>query len=218
MLARALVGVIQASASWSSIEPCTISTSGFSSKVPRHALTILGLMSTSTTFTAMGSSSRSGDRGRRPWFTPRTRRDTPAAAASRRRRRTRHRRTATAGRPWRARRGNCRSRPGCVQAVGDLGVVLHLPQRDPGDRQQAGLLPARGRVVHARAGGVAEVDPVPQPAGVGAVHPHAHDDLGQQDAARQDSDPVGIREPWNIIRWLPRCSVNCSHSSSRRTR
>ena len=59
MLARALVGVTQASTAWSSIEPCTISTSGFSSKVARHALTTFGLMSTSVTFTNMGSPSRS---------------------------------------------------------------------------------------------------------------------------------------------------------------
>src|SRR5438270_5156255 len=54
MLARALVGVTQASTFWSSIEPCTTSTSASSSKVARHALIIWGLMSTSTTFTGIG--------------------------------------------------------------------------------------------------------------------------------------------------------------------
>src|SRR4051794_38962374 len=56
MLAREFVGVTQASTRWSSIEPWTISTSGFSSKVARHALMIFGLMSTSTIFVDMASS------------------------------------------------------------------------------------------------------------------------------------------------------------------
>src|SRR5262249_31219456 len=76
------------------------------------------------------------------------------------------------------------------QAVGDLGVLLDLPQRHPRDGHEARLLPAGRRVLEARAGRVAEVDAVAQPAGVGALHAEADDDLRQPDAARQDADPV----------------------------
>src|SRR5262245_15390451 len=53
MTPREFVGVTQASTTWSVMEPRTISTSGFSSKLARHESIIFGLMSTRMTLTVM---------------------------------------------------------------------------------------------------------------------------------------------------------------------
>src|SRR5262249_30681528 len=58
MLPRALVGDTHALTGCSSIEPDTISTSGFSSKVVRQACTTFGLISTRTTLTSICASRR----------------------------------------------------------------------------------------------------------------------------------------------------------------
>ena len=52
------VGVTNAETCWSSIEPCTTSTSVFSSKVAFHAAIIFGFTSTRITRTSMGSPSQ----------------------------------------------------------------------------------------------------------------------------------------------------------------
>src|SRR6266545_3611368 len=59
MTPRELVGVTQASTFWSSIEPRTMSTSGFSSKLVRHDSIIFVLMSTRMILTDIGFPSRS---------------------------------------------------------------------------------------------------------------------------------------------------------------
>src|SRR5688500_18566603 len=53
------------------------------------------------------------------------------------------------------------------QAVGDLRVLFRLAERDAGDGHEARPLAAGARVAAARAGGVAEVDAVAEPPGVG---------------------------------------------------